>query len=41
MRAYIGKQHKVANDDLTPAHGTVMQLGRRLEDVGHKLCRDN
>jgi hypothetical protein len=38
MRAYIGKQHKNATADVTPTHGTVMQLGRRVKDVGHKLC---
>jgi hypothetical protein len=41
MRAYIGKQHKDATTDLTPTHGTIMQLGRRLEDADHKLYMDN
>jgi hypothetical protein len=39
MRAYRGKQHKDATADVTP--GTIMQLGRRMEYVGHKLCMDN
>jgi hypothetical protein len=41
MRAYIAKQHTDATADLTPTHGTVMQLGRRVEDAGHKLYMDN
>jgi hypothetical protein len=41
MKAYIVKQHKDATADLTPTHGTIMQLGRRMEDVGHKLHMDN
>jgi hypothetical protein len=30
MRAYIAKQCKDATADLTPTHGTIMQLGRRV-----------
>jgi hypothetical protein len=41
MRTYIAKQRKDATADLTPAYGNVMQLGRRVEDVGHKLYVDN
>jgi hypothetical protein len=40
-RAYIAKQHKDAAANLTPIHGTIIQLGRRVEDVGQKLCMDN
>jgi hypothetical protein len=41
MRAYIAKQHKDASADLPPTHCTIMQLGKRVEDVGHKLYMDN
>jgi hypothetical protein len=41
MMAYIAKKHKDATAALTPMYGAVMQLGRRVEDVGHKLYMDN
>jgi hypothetical protein len=41
MRAYTVKKHFNATTDLTPTHGAIMQLGRRVEDVGHKLYMDN
>jgi hypothetical protein len=41
MRAYTAKKHKDATTDLTPTHGAIMQLGKRVEDVGHNLCMDN
>jgi hypothetical protein len=41
MRAYKAKQCKDATADLIPIHGTIMHLGRRVEDVDHKLCMDN
>jgi hypothetical protein len=35
MGAYTAKQCKNATADLTPTtHGTIMQLGRCVEDVG-------
>jgi hypothetical protein len=37
IRAYTAKQYNEATADLTPICGTIMQLGRRVEDVGHKL----
>jgi hypothetical protein len=41
VRAYKAKKHKHATDDLTPTHGAILQLGRRVEDVGHRLYMDN
>jgi hypothetical protein len=41
IRAYLGKQHQDATADVTPTHGTVLQLVRKVEDVGHKLYVDN
>jgi hypothetical protein len=35
--SYIVKQHKDVTADLTPTHGTIMELGRRVEDAGYKL----
>jgi hypothetical protein len=39
--AYIAKQCKDTTAELTLIHGTIMQLGRRVEDVGHKLYVDH
>jgi hypothetical protein len=36
-----GKQSKVATDDLTTTHGTVLQLVISVENKGHKLYIDN
>jgi hypothetical protein len=42
MRAYIAKLHKDATVDLMyTTHGTIMQLGRIVEDVGHELYMNN
>jgi hypothetical protein len=41
MRAYTAKKHKDATTDLTPTHGAIMQLGRRVQDVAHKQHMDN
>jgi hypothetical protein len=41
MKAYLGKQSQDVSANVTLAHGTVLQLARRVEDVGHKLYMDN
>jgi hypothetical protein len=41
MRTYIAEQCKNATAGQTPTtHGTIMQLGRSVEDVGHELYLD-
>jgi hypothetical protein len=38
MRAHISKQCKTATADLKPTtHGSIMQLGRSVENVGHEM----
>jgi hypothetical protein len=42
MWAYIAKQYKNATVDLQPTtHGSIMQLGRSVEDVSHEPYMDN
>jgi hypothetical protein len=42
MRAYIAKQCKNNTAGQTSTtHGTIMQLGKSMEDVGHETYMDN
>lgn len=41
MNVYLGKQKELATDNVSAIHGTVLQLIRRVEGVGHKLFMDN
>ena len=41
MSVYLGKQKQHATNEITATHGTVLQLVRRVEGVGHKLYMDN
>lgn len=41
MQVYLGKQKEMANENVSAIHGTVLQLTRRVEGVGHKLFMDN
>jgi hypothetical protein len=38
--AYHGKQCANAAENVTPTHGTVLKLVRKVEGVGHKLFMD-
>jgi hypothetical protein len=40
MRVYLGKQRNVASTDVTPTHGTVLELVWKV-GVGHKIFMDN
>jgi hypothetical protein len=35
MRAYLGKQLQDATADVTPTHGIILYLVRRVDDVGY------
>jgi hypothetical protein len=41
MSVYLGKQKKNADKGITPTHGTVLELVRKVEGVGHKIFMDN
>jgi hypothetical protein len=41
MRVYLGKQRNVGSTDVTPKHGTVLELVQKVEGAGHKLFMDN
>lgn len=41
MTIYLGKQNQQAHGDVSATHGTVLQLVRRVEGVGHKLFMDS
>lgn len=41
MSVYLGKQKQLANEDITAIQGTVFQLVRKVEGVGHKLYMDD
>jgi hypothetical protein len=42
MNIYLGKQkNNAAGTDITPHHGTVLELVRRFEGVDHKIYMDN
>ena len=38
---YLGKQRQHATAEITATHGTVLQLIRRVEGLGHKIFMDN
>jgi hypothetical protein len=40
MVAYLGKRTNAA-ENVTPTHGTVLKLIRKVESVRHKLFMDN
>jgi len=41
MSVYLGKQRQHATTQITATHGTVLQLIRRVEGLGHKIFMDN
>jgi len=41
MRMYLGKQRQHATAQITATHGTVLQVIRRVEGLGHKIFMDN
>jgi hypothetical protein len=41
MSVYLGKQRQNATAQITATHGTVLQLVRRVEGLGHKIFMDN
>jgi hypothetical protein len=42
MNVYLGKQKNyAASTDITPTHGTVLELVRKVQEVGHKIYMDN
>jgi hypothetical protein len=41
LRVYLGKQRKVASTEVTPTHGTVLELVLKVEGAGHKKFMDN
>ena len=41
MSVYLGKQRQNATAQITATHGTVLQVIRRVEGLGHKIFMDN
>jgi hypothetical protein len=41
MSVYFGKQRQHATAQTTATHGTVLQVVRRVEGLGHKILMDN
>jgi hypothetical protein len=41
MSLYLGKQRQNATAQITATHGTVVQVIRRVEGMGHKIFMDN
>jgi hypothetical protein len=41
MRVYFGKQRQHATAQITATHGTVLQVIRRIEGLGHKMFMNN
>jgi len=41
MNVYVGKQWQHATAQITAMHGTVQQVIRRVEGLGHKIFMDN
>jgi hypothetical protein len=41
MSVYLGKQKNNTDTDIRPTHGTVLELVRKVEGVGHKIFMDN
>jgi hypothetical protein len=41
VSVYLGKQRQHATTQITPTHGRVLQVIRRVEGLGHKIFMDN
>ena len=41
MSMYLGKQRQNATAQITATHGTVLQVIRRVDGLGHKIFMDN
>jgi len=41
MSVYLGKQWQHATAQITAMHGTMLQVIRRVEGLGHKIFMDN
>jgi len=41
MSTYLGKQWLLATQEMSATHGTVLELVRRVEGLGHKLYMDS
>jgi hypothetical protein len=41
MSVYFGNQRDLANANVTPMHGTMLELVQKLEGVGQKIFMDN
>jgi len=41
MSVYLGKQRQPATAEITATHGTVLQVIRGVEGLGHKVFMDN
>ena len=41
MSMYLGKQRQHDTAQITATHGTVLQVIRRVEGLGHKIFMDN
>jgi len=41
MSVYLGKQRLLATQKMSATHGTVLELVRRVEGLGHKLYMDS
>jgi len=41
MSVYVGKQRLLATQEIKATHGTVLELIRRVEGLGHKLYMDS
>ena len=41
MSVYLGKQRHLATQEISATHGTVLELIRRVEGLGHKLYMDS
>jgi len=41
MSVYLGEQRQNATAQITATHGTVLQVIRRVEELGHKIFMDN
>ncbi|XP_023715315.1 piggyBac transposable element-derived protein 4-like [Cryptotermes secundus] len=41
MTVYLGKQRKLATEEITSTHGIVLQLIQRVEGLEHKIYMDN
>jgi hypothetical protein len=41
MKVYLGKQGQIATEETKSTHGIVLQLIRKVEGLGHKICMDS